>query len=83
MTEAGCCILRRLSWTMDAGTGGAEWRAYLKEHPRKVQRRVRKGVPDQLRGLVWQLLSGGRDMLLQNEGAFIAVMQWDPSSNDM
>ncbi len=40
----------------------------MKAHQRKVQKRVRKGIPDQLRGLVWQLLSGGRDLALRNEG---------------
>lgn len=34
-----------------------------------VKRRVRKGIPDRLRGVAWQLLSGGRELLLQNEGA--------------
>ena len=33
-----------------------------------MKKRVRKGIPDALRGLAWQLLSGGRDLLLQNEG---------------
>ena len=51
-----------------AGSGGADWKAYMKAHQRKVQKRVRKGIPDQLRGLVWQLLSGGRDLALRNEG---------------
>jgi len=44
-----------------------------------VKRRVRKGIPDRLRGLAWQLLSGGRDLLMQNEGAGPAapvLRQW-------
>ena len=43
-----------------------DWKAYLAAHPAKVKRRVRKGIPDPLRGLAWQVLSGGRDLLLQN-----------------
>lgn len=67
--------IRRLKkWRKMLGTGGAEWREYLREHPRKVQRRVRKGVPDQLRGLVWQFLSGGRDLLLNNEGVYAELV---------
>ena len=53
---------------MVVGAGGSDWMSYLARSPRKVQRRVRKGIPDQLRGLAWQLISGGRDFLLQNEG---------------
>ncbi len=51
------------------GAGGQDWKSYLARSPRKVQRRVRKGIPDQLRGLAWQLISGGRTLLLQHEGA--------------
>ena len=56
-----------------AGAGGAEWRSYLARHPAQVKKRVRKGIPDALRGLAWQLLSGGRDLLLQNEGGLGGV----------
>ena len=51
-----------------SGAGGAEWKAFLARHPAVVKRRVRKGIPNALRSLAWQLLSGGRDLLLQNEG---------------
>ena len=40
------------------GAGGVDWQEYLNKHPVKVKRRIRKGIPDALRGLVWQLLSG-------------------------
>ena len=60
---------RRLAkWRKMLGAGGAEWQAYLARHPAQVKRRVRKGIPDPIRGLAWQLLSGGRELLLQNEG---------------
>lgn len=61
-------LLCHSSFHAPAGSGGTDWKAYVKAHPRKVQKRVRKGIPDQLRGLVWQLLSGGRDLALRNEG---------------
>jgi hypothetical protein len=44
-----------------AGGGAAAcFAAYWAAKPHKVKRRVRKGVPDEFRGLVWQLLSGAR-----------------------
>lgn len=69
-------------WHAITGTGGMDWRAYVKAHPSKVQRRVRKGVPDQLRGLVWQLLSGGRDLLLKNEGVYGELVGRSPGPRD-
>jgi hypothetical protein len=33
--------------------------AYAESRPKKVKRRVRKGIPDEFRGLAWQYLSGG------------------------
>ena len=54
----------------NSGAGGAEWRSYRASHPAIVKRRVRKGIPDCLRGLAWQLLSGGRDLLLENDGIY-------------
>jgi hypothetical protein len=32
--------------------------AYAASRPKKVKRRVRKGIPDEFRGLAWQYLSG-------------------------
>ena len=57
-------------WRAMIGSGGAEWKAFLKRRPQEVKRRIRKGVPDCLRGLVWQLVSGSRDLLLQNLGVY-------------
>ena len=53
---------------MCAGAGGADWKAYLARNPAQVKRRVRKGIPNALRSMAWQLLSGSRDLLLQNPG---------------
>ncbi len=57
----------RPAW-ISAGTGTSDWKQYATKHAAKVKSRVRKGIPDRLRGVAWQLLSGGRDLLLQNEG---------------
>ena len=53
---------------LHVGTGNSDWKHYASKHAVKVKSRVRKGIPDRLRGVAWQLLSGGRDLLLQNEG---------------
>lgn len=57
----GMCLQekgRLRKWRHMVGAGGLDWQDYLNKHPAKVKRRIRKGIPDALRGLVWQLLSG-------------------------
>lgn len=54
----------------------------MRAHPSKVQRRVRKGVPDQLRGLVWQLLSGGRELAVAHEGRYGELVGAPPGPRD-
>ena len=58
------------------GTGNSDWKHYASKHAVKVKSRVRKGIPDRLRGVAWQLLSGGRDLLLQNEGVSVRAQPW-------
>lgn len=52
------------------GVGGSDWKHYVRRKPNVVKRRIRKGIPDSLRGLVWQLISGSRDLLLMNPGVY-------------
>ncbi|RVW44761.1 Ecotropic viral integration site 5-like [Vitis vinifera] len=52
------------------GIGGSDWKHYVRRKPNVVKRRIRKGIPDCLRGLVWQLISGSRDLLLMNPGVY-------------
>lgn len=61
----GYCLIWRPA---RAGSGTGDWKRYSARHPATLKRRVRKGIPDRLRGVAWQLLSGGRELLLQNEG---------------
>ena len=62
---------RRLrKWRKMIGVGGTDWKHYVRRKPQVVKRRVRKGIPDCLRGLVWQLISGSRDLLLMNQGVY-------------
>lgn len=55
------------------GVGGSDWKHYLRRKPNVVKRRIRKGIPDCLRGLVWQLISGSRDLLLMNPGVYEVI----------
>ncbi|KAJ0099169.1 hypothetical protein Patl1_21552 [Pistacia atlantica] len=57
-------------WRKMIGVGGSDWKHYVRRRPQVVKRRVRKGIPDCLRGLVWQLISGSRDLLLMNPGVY-------------
>jgi TBC1 domain family member 10 len=52
------------------GVGGSDLSHYEKRNPQVVKRRIRKGIPDCLRGLVWQLISGSRELLLMNPGVY-------------
>ncbi|KAK3287638.1 hypothetical protein CYMTET_4862 [Cymbomonas tetramitiformis] len=62
---------RRLQkWRKMIGSGAADWKAYHSSKPATVKRRVRKGIPDSLRGYVWQLISGSRELLLKNPGVY-------------
>ncbi|RVX06342.1 hypothetical protein CK203_023665 [Vitis vinifera] len=57
-------------WRKMIGIGGSDWKHYVRRKPNVVKRRIRKGIPDCLRGLVWQLISGSRDLLLMNPGVY-------------
>ena len=57
-------------WRKMIGAGGSDWKHYVRRKPNIVKRRIRKGIPDCLRGLVWQLISGSRDLLLMNPGVY-------------
>lgn len=45
-------------WRHMLGGSAADFEAYRAAKMAKVKRRVRKGIPDEFRGYVWQLLSG-------------------------
>ncbi|KAL0291818.1 UNVERIFIED_CONTAM: EVI5-like protein [Sesamum calycinum] len=61
-------------WRKMIGVGGSDWKHYVRRKPHVVKRRIRKGIPDCLRGLVWQLISGSRDLLLMNPGVYEEVI---------
>ena len=61
-------------WRKMIGVGGSDWKHYVRRKPHVVKRRIRKGIPDCLRGLVWQLISGSRDLLLMNPGVYEVII---------
>lgn len=70
-------------WRKMIGVGGSDWKHYIRRKPLVVKRRVRKGIPDCLRGLVWQLISGSRDLLLMNPGVYEVIFTPPPSGKSV
>eukprot|EP01026_Neomeris_dumetosa_P056778 TRINITY_DN52017_c0_g1_i10.p1 TRINITY_DN52017_c0_g1~~TRINITY_DN52017_c0_g1_i10.p1 ORF type:complete len:710 (+),score=59.99 TRINITY_DN52017_c0_g1_i10:164-2293(+) len=68
---------RLQKWRGMLGAAGEDFREYWKEQPDVVKRRVRKGIPDQLRGLVWQLLSGSRDLRVENPMVYRTLVLYE------
>lgn len=70
-------------WRKMIGVGGSDWKHYLRRKPHIVKRRIRKGIPDCLRGLVWQLISGSRDLLLMNPGVYEQLVIYETSASEL
>ncbi|KAF8012780.1 hypothetical protein BT93_I0819 [Corymbia citriodora subsp. variegata] len=70
-------------WRKMIGVGGSDWKQYVRRKPHVVKRRVRKGIPDCLRGLVWQLISGSRDLLLMNPGVYEQLVIYETSASEL
>lgn len=70
-------------WRKMIGVGGSDWKHYLRRKPNVVKRRIRKGIPDCLRGLVWQLISGSRDLLLMNPGVYEQLVIYETSASEL
>ncbi|KAJ4799296.1 Ypt/Rab-GAP domain of gyp1p superfamily protein [Rhynchospora pubera] len=70
-------------WRKMIGVGGNDWSHYEKRNPHVVKRRIRKGIPDCLRGLVWQLISGSRELLLLNPGVYEQLVIYESSASEL
>lgn len=70
-------------WRKMIGVGGSDWKQYVRRKPHVVKRRIRKGIPDCLRGLVWQLISGSRDLLLMNPGVYEQLVIYETSASEL
>lgn len=55
----------------------ANFTAYLSIFPSKVRRRVRRGIPNALRGLVWQKLAGSQELALKGKEAYLGYLAQD------
>ncbi|KMZ64904.1 hypothetical protein ZOSMA_345G00210 [Zostera marina] len=70
-------------WRKMIGVDGSDWKHYVRRKPQVVKRRIRMGIPDCLRGLVWQLISGSRDLLLMNPGVYEQLVIYETSASEM
>ncbi|KAL8113903.1 hypothetical protein AgCh_020984 [Apium graveolens] len=70
-------------WRKMIGIGTSDWKHYARRKPHVVKRRIRKGVPDCMRGLVWQLISGSRDLLLMNPGVYEQLVIYETSASEL
>ncbi|XP_020702556.1 ecotropic viral integration site 5 protein homolog isoform X2 [Dendrobium catenatum] len=70
-------------WRKMIGVGGSDWKHYVRRKPHVVRRRIRKGIPDCLRGLVWQLISGSRGLLLMNPGVYEQLVIYETSASEL
>ncbi|KAI3794040.1 hypothetical protein L1987_36665 [Smallanthus sonchifolius] len=70
-------------WRKMIGVGGCDWKHYVRRKPNVVKRRIRKGIPDSLRGLVWQLISGSRDLLQMNPGVYEQLVIYETSASEL
>ncbi|KAK3018705.1 hypothetical protein RJ639_005046 [Escallonia herrerae] len=71
-------------WRKMVGVGGSDWKHYyVRRKPHVVKRRIRKGIPDCLRGLVWQSISGSRDLLLMNPDVYEQLVIYETSASEL
>jgi hypothetical protein len=60
-----------------------DWEGTLARRPGLLKRRLRKGVPDCLRGAVWPLVTGGAALKAAHPGEFARLTALTPSRADM
>lgn len=71
-------LASRLKKWIDMGISSADksgWRQYLANHREHVKERCRKGIPNELRGVAWQSLTGARELRLRNLGLYESLLQ--------
>ena len=81
--EAETAESKRLrKWRRMLGSTVSDWMSYVRVKPHVVQRRVRKGIPDSLRGYAWQVMSGGRELRVRNPGIYTQLVFFENSASD-
>lgn len=85
LSTKGSKKLRKWRKMLERCPTHTQWKAYISapKNKRKFTRRVRKGIPDELRGIVWPLVSGGRELLLQNPNVYERLMLYESSASEL
>ncbi|KAA0151149.1 hypothetical protein FNF27_06962 [Cafeteria roenbergensis] len=60
----------------------ANWGVFTRRHPATVKRRVRKGIPDSLRGIVWPVLAGGDELARRHPSMYRRLLMAAPREDD-
>lgn len=66
---------RTQKWVKMIGKQLEDWEVCQLRHAATLKKRIRKGVPEALRGRVWSHLAGSSQMLLNNPGVYHQLLQ--------
>ncbi|DBA82892.1 hypothetical protein WJX77_012383 [Trebouxia sp. C0004] len=69
-------------WQKMLGFDGKNWNHFCGRRHAKVKQRVRKGIPDAVRGLAWQMLSGSRELVQLNPGVYTQLLAMEAGEKD-
>ncbi|KAA6417640.1 MAG: EVI5 -like [Trebouxia sp. A1-2] len=69
-------------WQKMLGFDGKNWNHFYGRRHAKVKQRVRKGIPDAVRGLAWQMLSGSRELVQLNPGVYTQLLAMEAGEKD-
>ena len=70
LVHNACCITSH-RFHCCIGFDGKNWNHFHGKKHAKVKQRVRKGIPDPVRGLAWQMLAGSRELVQLNPGQLL------------
>ncbi|KAG6590888.1 EVI5-like protein [Phytophthora cinnamomi] len=66
---------RTQKWVKMIGKQLEDWEVCQLRHAGTLKKRIRKGIPEALRGRVWSHLAGSSQMLLNNPGVYHQLLQ--------
>ncbi|DBB01301.1 TPA: hypothetical protein ACH3X3_011697 [Trebouxia sp. C0006] len=75
-------VTRVKKWQKMLGFDGKNWNHFYGRRHAKVKQRVRKGIPDAVRGLAWQMLSGSRELVQLNPGVYTQLLAMEAGEKD-
>jgi hypothetical protein len=50
-----------------------EWDEFITKHPKKLKTRLAKGIPDNLRGMAWKVLTNSDELMERNRGKYVEL----------